>query len=241
MPEQHDLKSAFLQHKISCSTEVEKAFLKFLEIFMEWNMKINLSALRNEKDVIEKHFIDSLLVTQFFNFSGQKILDLGTGGGFPSIPLSLYYQHNKNEVLDISSMDATRKKIVALQDMSQILKASIQTLNGRAEDFGNTPKYREKFDIVLTRAFAPWPVLLELALPFLKVGGKLIAYQSPAIKEDVENFKNVSMKLGGGDIKIHSCFLGEDIERIFVEVSKTKPCPKSYPRKTGIPKKTPLS
>lgn len=241
MPEQYDLKSIFLQHEIPCNTETEKAFLKFLEIFIEWNQKINLSALRKEEDIIEKHFIDSLLVTRFFDFSQKKILDLGTGGGFPSIPLALYSQLNNNETLEIYAMDATRKKIIALQDMSDLLKANVETLNGRAEDFGQDKKYREQFDMVLTRAFAPWAVLLELALPFVKVGGKLIAYQGPAIKEDLKQFPHIPEIFGGAHVKTYGCKLGDDTERIFVEVAKLKPCPNGYPRKTGIPKKNPLS
>jgi 16S rRNA (guanine527-N7)-methyltransferase len=234
------MQELFQKHDLASNEKLIQDLEKFLGIFMDWNAKINLSGLRERDDIILKQFVDSLLVTKCADFSQKKILDLGTGGGFPSIPLSLYYQHIHKEKLEIVAIDSRQKKLKVVDNMAESLGIEIQTVSGRAEEIAHHSQYRAQFDIVLTRAFAPWPVLLELALPFIKVGGKLIAYQGPAIKEELVAGDKVSKLLGGSPAEVQSMTLDNDIERLFVFITKLKKTAGLYPRSIGIPKKTPL-
>lgn len=235
------MQEIFEKHGLLYNEKLIQDFEKFLELFIEWNSKINLSALREKDDIILKHFIDSLLITKIESFSYKKVLDLGTGGGFPALPLALYAKHIDKKNVKITALDARQKKIRVVEDMAQQLGLCISPLAGRAEDFATQQKYREQFDIVLTRAFAPLPVLLELALPFLKVGGKLIAYQGPAIKQEIPEGNKIAHILGGEDALIETIPLDDNIERIFLSITKIKNTPKLYPRPNGVPTKNPLS
>jgi 16S rRNA (guanine527-N7)-methyltransferase len=215
-------------------TQHQKEFEKLWEVFSEWNSKINLSAIRERDEVFEKHFEDSLLITQFFDLNDKKILDLGSGGGFPALPLSIVTNAH------ITCLDSIGKKMNAVTDMARMVRLkNIQTIHGRFEDFAHMRNYREQYDIVLARAVAPWNILLEYALPFVKLGGSFIAYQGPAIVEELINFSGLEKKLGGEIVRRGQAILGES-ERYFIEVKKMKPTPKMYPRENGIPRKNPL-
>lgn len=226
------MKTLFSKHGIILTENQEKQFVKLLELFQDWNSKINLSALREESDIIEKHFLDSVLATKFFNFQGKNILDLGAGGGFPTLPLAIMTDSK------IIALDSVAKKMDAVQNMADALKLKVNTLHGRAEDFGQKSMYREQFDWVVTRAVAPWPVLLELVLPFVKVGGSFIAFQGPQIVEDLKTFKNLEKEFGGRFEKIIQDKLN-DAERFFVQIKKVSVCPKTFPRKAGEVRKNP--
>ncbi len=224
----------FTKNGINLSTEQLEKFEKLFDLFSDWNSKINLSAIRDRVGIFEKHFVDSLLPTKFFNFDNKHILDLGAGGGFPSLPLGIMFQKSK-----IIAVDSVTKKMKAVTDMANELNLSIKTRNERIETLGQMPGFRENFDVVVARALAPWPVLLEYTLPFLKIGGYFIAYQGPAVIEDLDSYENLETHLGGKIEQIRADKLGEN-ERIFVVIKKIKPTPKKYPREIGEPKKNPL-
>lgn len=218
---------------------------KLVTLFLDWNQKINLSAIRDEAGVWEKHIADSLLISEFIDLNKPpisplkkgtvRVLDIGTGGGFPSLPLACMYPN-----LKFTSVDSVGKKLKAVQSIADELGVQLRTKHGRIEDLGQDREYREQYDLVLARALAPWPVLLEYALPFVKVGGRFIAYQGPGIREDLRTFKNLEKKLGGILVSIHETQLG-DSERLFIEIKKAAQTSKKYPRENGIPRKEPLS
>ncbi len=224
----------FEKNGIEISNEQLEKFEKLFEIFSNWNSKINLSAIRDREGIFEKHFADSLLPTKFFDFNHKRILDLGAGGGFPTLPLGIMFPKSK-----IVAVDSVTKKMKAVAEMANDLNLSIKTRNERIETLGQMSGFRENFDVVVARALAPWPVLLEYTLPFLKIGGFFIAYQGPAVIDDLNSYKNLETRLGGEIEQIRADKLGEN-ERIFVVIKKIKPTPKKYPRLIGEPKKNPL-
>lgn len=208
---------------------------QLVELFLDWNSKINLSAIRDEDGVREKHIVDSLLATEFVNFEDKRVLDIGAGGGFPTLPLAM-----NCPTADITALDSVGKKMKVVQAMADELGLdNVKTIHGRIEDYGQNAKYREKFDVVTARALAPWPVLLEYALPFVRIGGYFVAYQGPQIKEDLKIYKNLEQKLGGKILKIHETSLS-DAERLFVVVKKIKQSAKRFPRENGLPRQKPL-
>ncbi len=215
-------------------TQHQAEFEKLWEVFSDWNSKINLSAIRERNEVFEKHFEDSLLITNFFDLNDKKVLDLGAGGGFPSLPLAIA------TTAHITCLDSVGKKMNAVADMARQLKLkNIEPIKGRFEDYAHTHKHREQYDMVVARAVAPWTVLLEYALPFVKLGGSFIAYQGPAIIDDIIQASELEKKLGGQLVRKEKVMLGDN-ERYFIEVKKIKPTSKEYPRENGVPKKFPL-
>lgn len=225
----------FLTHKIPVSGQQEEFFEKLFDLFSQWNHLINLSSIREKKEIYLKHFVDSLLPVKHFDFHHKKILDLGAGGGFPCLPLSIWAP-----TAQIHALDSVGKKMRAVQDMADKIPTPLQTHHGRIEEYGQNKNFREQFDIVTARALAPWPVLLEYALPFVKIGGFFLAYQGPQIHEDLNTYKNIEQKLGGK----RTCIIEENLEnthlRVLIQVTKRKATPPLYPRATGIPKKNPL-
>ena len=172
--------STFLNFEIS--TEKITKLEKFAEIFRKKNSQINLSAIRDEADIYEKHLADSLLPLKHFNWNNLNILDLGSGGGFPAIPLAIMYPNSQ-----ITALDSVGKKMKAVQDMADQLRlTNLKTIHGRIEQFGQNKNFREKYDLVVARALAPWTVLLEYTLPFVHIEGKFVAYQGPAILNDLD-------------------------------------------------------
>ncbi len=228
--------SLFSENGIDLSSEQKVQFEKLCESFIEWNSKINLSAIRDKAGIYEKHFLDSLLPTKYVEFSRKKTLDLGAGGGFPCLPLAVF-----SPTAQISALDSVGKKMKAVQAMGDELGLkNLKTFHGRIEDFGQDKVFRERFDLVTARALAPWPVLLEYALPFVKVGGLFAAYQGPQIHEDLKIFEGLEKKLGGKIEAIYETALG-DSERVFVIIKKIATTHKQFPRANGIPRNQPLS
>lgn len=228
------MKKIFAAHGLEITDDQYTQLKTLVHVFMDWNSKINLSAIRQEEDIWNKHILDSLLVLKHVSLAGSKIMDLGAGGGFPSLPLSILVPSSS-----FSPLDSVGKKMKAVQDMAETLGTRVKTINGRAETCGQQQMHREQYDIVLTRAFAPWNTLLELALPFVAVGGVLIAYQGPAITEEIKKYAHLPGKLGGEVTHIYKDTLN-GAERIFVCVKKIKVTPNSYPRMVGEPKHNPL-
>lgn len=225
--------------KLELSVNQTEQFEKLLNLYQDWNSKINLSSIKTEEEIIIKHFYDSLLITQLdvFKKPNLKIADLGTGGGFPLLPLAIVYPEN-----DFLGVDSVQKKIKVIENIAHELKlTNIHTNFERVETLGQNKNYRQKFDIVLTRAFAKWNTLLELALPLVKAGGQLIAYQGPQIIEEIEESEKIIEMLGGKIQGLSHFELPEEMgERVFVIIEKIQQTPHEYPRIIGIPKKNPL-
>lgn len=209
---------------------------KYYELLVSWNEKINLTAIIQPSEIILKHFIDSLTIQQYIDGENQQMIDVGTGAGFPGIPISIV-----NENQNITLLDSLNKRILFLDDViDKINLNNIKTIHSRVEDFGKNKNQREKYDIATSRAVAPLNVLLEYLLPLVKVGGKCICMKGSNI-EEIENSKNALKILGGEIEKIEKINLPDsDNERNIIIVKKIKSTPEKYPRKPGVPTKEPL-
>lgn len=208
------------------------------DLFLEWNQKLNLSSIRNREGVILKHIVDSLLILEFDLIKdGDRVLDLGTGGGFPGLALAIVYPNAKFVLAD-----STEKKIAAVKDMADRLSLkNVKCRVGRAEELGHQKDLRENFDVVVARALAKFPTLLEYCLPFVKVGGKFVAYQGPEMKEGWKEYTPVINELSAGVTEVKTAELPiEKAERCFVIIKKMRKIAGKYPRAVGIPKKKPL-
>ena len=216
-------------------TEIEN-FKIYMKLLLEWNEKINLTAITNEDDIILKHFVDSLTIKKYIS-ENEKIIDIGTGAGFPGIPLAIM---NKNN--EITLMDSLNKRIVFLNDVINKLKlTNVKAIHSRAEELAKNKTYREKYDIAVSRAVANLSTLVEYMLPFVSVGEKCICMKGPNIEEELKNAKNAIKELGGEIIKIENFKLPEsDNERNIVIIKKIKETSSKYPRKSGTPSKEPI-
>ena len=204
-------------------------------MLLEWNEKINLTAIIEPREIILKHFVDSLTIAKYIK-DDEKLIDVGTGAGFPGIPLSIVKENT-----DIVLLDSLNKRINFLEEVKENLKLeNITTIHGRAEEFGKNKKERETYDIATSRAVAPLNILLEYLLPLVKVGGRAICMKGSNI-EEVENAKNALEILGGQIEKIEEITLpNSDIKRNIIIVEKVKNTPLKYPRKPGTPSKEPI-
>ena len=223
-------------------------FIRFYKLLIEKNKVMNLTAITEYKDVVDKHFADSLLVKGAFDelikdgmklpdISRARIADMGTGAGFPGIPLKIC-----NPDADIVLMDSLRKRIDFINEVAGELDLKgLTAVHGRGEDLGRDKMYREGFDLVVSRAVASLAVLAEYCLPLLKKDGYFVAYKSGEIEEEVENAA-VALKVLGGDRAVikKMALPGTDIVRSFVLVKKIKPTTSKYPRKAGVPAKSPI-
>ena len=218
-------------------TELQmKKFYEYMQLLIEWNEKINLTAIIEPKDIIIKHFVDSLTISKYIK-DEMKIIDIGTGAGFPGIPIKI-----KNEKVEITLMDALNKRINFLEEVikKNNLK-NIETLHGRAEEFGKNTKYREKYDMCITRAVAKMNILVEYMMPFIKKDGICICMKGIEVEEELEKSKNAIKELGGKIEQIDKLTLLEnENNRNIIVIKKISETPEKYPRKMGIIKKNPL-
>lgn len=211
-------------------------FRKYMELLLEWNQKMNLTAITQEDDVILKHFVDSLTIQKYLK-EGKSLSDIGTGAGFPGIPLNIM-NNNVKYIL----VDSLNKRINFLNEViSNLDLKNIEAIHSRIEEFGQNKKYRESFDIVTSRAVASLKVLLEYMLPLTKVGGICICMKASNIEEEINDSKKALEVLGGKIEKIEKTILPDsDIERNIIIIRKEKNTPKNYPRKPGTPSKEPI-
>ena len=191
-------------------------FAVYMELLREWNEKINLTAITDEEGILVKHFFDSCSISEFVD-NNSKIIDVGTGAGFPGLPLKIV-----NDTLNLTLVDSLNKRINFLNEVKDKLGLkNVETVHGRAEDIGIDNKYREKYDFAVSRAVAELRILVEYLLPLVKVGGKVIAMKGPNIDEEVENAKKAVKLLGGEIERIESFRLGNtDNERTVIIIKK---------------------
>lgn len=236
------MKNKFFQQlerlDIHLSEKQEKQFYQYYELLVKWNKVMNLTAIVDYEEVLEKHFIDSLSLVKMINIkSVHTLIDVGTGAGFPGLPLKIVFPH-----LEVILLDSLQKRILFLNEVIHDLGLfQIEAKHGRAEDYAKNVKYRENFDLCVSRAVADLSVLSEYCIPFVKIGGKFISYKSGLIEEEVKNSENAIHILGGDIQKIEKFQLPEsEIKRSFISISKERTTDKRYPRKAGIPLKKPL-
>lgn len=213
-------------------------FLQYYELLVEWNKVMNLTGITEFEEVLEKHFLDSVSLVKFYTFhSSQRVLDLGTGAGFPGIPLKIVFPE-----LDVVLMDSLNKRIGFLQEViKQLGLTKISAIHGRAEEMARQKTYREQFDVCVSRAVANLASLSEYCVPFIKMEGYFISYKSGEVEEEVAAAKKAISLLGGTLERTEKFSLGEEkMGRSFVFIKKEKKTPKTYPRKAGTPTKSPL-
>ena len=210
----------------------------FHKILCEWNEFMNLTGITEYDEVVIKHFVDSLAVNCVYSFKKtDRVVDIGTGAGFPGIPLKIMYPDTRFTLLD-----SLNKRIKFLDEVIRINSLDgIETLHGRAEDYARDRNYREEFDVCVSRAVANLSTLSEYCLPYVKVGGVFISYKAEQLDEELKASER-AIKLLGGEIKeVHKLTLPDtDIDRTFVVIKKTAATSKKYPRKAGLPSKEPL-
>lgn len=212
----------------------------FYEMLVEKNKVMNLTGITEWDDVVLRHFIDSLAIAEIENlndFDG-RVLDLGTGAGFPGIPLKIMFPN-----ISIVLFDSLNKRIKFLQEVIDELDLKgIDAVHGRAEEFGRNPSYRETFDLVVSRAVANISTLSEYCLPFVKVYGKFISYKTDTIEEEIASSGKAISILGGQISKVeHYTLFDSDMNRSLLEIKKVKTTGKKFPRKAGLPSKEPLT
>lgn len=228
---------------IEISDDQINCFEKYYELLIEKNKVMNLTAITDKEDVIVKHFIDSIalipyLLDKGININNKlKIIDIGTGAGFPGLPLKIMMPDVKFTLLD-----SLNKRVSFLNEVIDELKLKdIEALHGRAEDYASDNKYREKYDICVSRAVANLSTLSEYCIPFVKEDGYFISYKAGESEEEINNSKNAIKILGGKINKVEEFVLpGTDASRVFVFIRKQELTDKKYPRKAGVPAKKPL-
>lgn len=214
-------------------------FIKYKELLKEWNNKINLTAITEDKQILMKHFIDSLEVVKYIN-KNSTVIDVGTGAGFPGIVIAIYFKGD----IKITLIDALNKRIDFLEEVIKELNLlNIEIVHARAEEFGQKEKYRESYDYALSRAVAPLNILLEFDIPFIKVGGKCLLLKGTKLNEEIQKSNKALEKVNSKITNIYKynyILDGEEYNRNIVEITKEKETPNKYPRNYGKIKKSPL-
>ncbi len=224
--------------KINLNLSVEQLdkFYRYMLLMIEWNEKINLTTIIEPEEIILKHFIDSLTIVKYIK-EGNKIIDIGTGAGFPGIPLSII---NRN--FNLTLVDSLKKRLVFLEEVIKELElTNVKLIHSRAEEVGQSKEFREKFDISTSRAVANLTTLSEYLLPLVKIGGKSICMKASNAEEEIKEAEKAINILGGRIEKIEKFDLPDsDIGRTIIMLEKQKNTPNKYPRKPGTPSKEPI-
>ena len=233
------MKEASLEVGIDLTENQYNQFIEYMKLLQEWNEKINLTAITEDEEVIKKHFIDCIKAFKSDAVKSAKtVIDVGTGAGFPGLPIAIM-----NPNINVTLLDSLNKRINFLNTVVDELKLeNINCIHGRAEEFARMKQKRESYDVATSRAVANLNVLVEYLLPFVKIGGSCICMKGPNIEDEIENSKNAIKILGGKIEKVEEFNLpNTDIRRTIILIRKEKATPKVYPRKAGTPSKSPLN
>ncbi len=221
---------------INLTNEQVLKFYKYMNLLLEWNEKINLTAITNPEEIILKHFVDSLTIGKYIN-KGESLVDVGTGAGFPGIPIKIY-----RDDINVTLVDSLNKRVKVLNIfIEELMLERIEAIHSRAEEFGRNSKYREKFDVSTSRAVANLATLSEYLIPLIKQQGKSICMKGSEIEEELNNSKKAIDVLGGKILKVDEFTLpNSDIKRNIIIIKKQGKTPAKYPRKPGMPAKEPI-
>ena len=223
---------------ISLTEKQTEQFLEYYKLLIEWNEVMNLTAITEFEEVLSKHFVDSCALGKAVSMEGEKrLLDVGTGAGFPGIPLKIAFPE-----VEVVLLDSLNKRVKFLNEViGQLGLSKITAVHGRAEDFARQKDYREQFDLVVSRAVANLSSLSEYCLPYVKVGGRFVSYKSGKLNEELAAAQKAIHVLGGeAKEPVYFQLTGTEDERSFVCIEKGKATPKKYPRKAGTPAKEPI-
>ena len=232
------IKSKINDIGLTCNTNQATQLYKYYEMIVEWNQKINLTSITNFEEVVVKHFIDSISLGNTIDLDNKSsLIDVGTGGGFPGIPLKIMYPH-----LEVCLLDSLNKRINFLNLVIESIGLNnIEAIHGRAEDIAKSEEYREKFDLCTSRAVANLSTLSEYCIPFVAINGLFISYKGNLEDNEIREAKKAISILGGSIDKITDFeILDTGFRRAFVIINKIDNTPNKYPRKAGKPKSNPL-
>lgn len=230
------LTEAFEQLQIPWEKDTADKFVGYMDGILEWNEKINLTAIKDRDEFVVKHLVDSILCAGFPEYKNSKsIIDVGTGAGFPGIPLAII-SPDKDFVL----ADSLNKRLKVINDLTDRLGIyNVETVHGRAEELARNKNFRENFDLCVSRAVANMAVLAEYCLPFIRMGGHLLAYKGPDVNEELKSAEKAIKTLGGKVLRIETTPL-QGYEHNIVVIEKMKKTPAKYPRRAGTPVKEPI-
>ena len=233
-----ELEKALQKLHIAYEPQMLAQFTSYMDGVLEWNEKVNLTRITDPEEFVIKHFIDSVICCGFEEFrQAGTVVDVGTGGGFPGVPLAILSPDKEYTLID--SLQKRLKIIDALCAAAGI--HNVTTLHGRAEDLAADPKYRQQFDLCVSRAVANTAVLAEYCLPFIRTGGCLLAYKGPDAEAEAKEAEKAIRILGGDLTAIRSCNLADyGLDHNILIIQKVKETPQKYPRKAGTPSKDPL-
>lgn len=231
------LKEEAAEMGFSLSEEQLAQFDRYAAMLVEWNEKVNLTAILEPREIVVKHFVDSLCLLEHCQLAeGAHLVDIGTGAGFPAIPVKLYRPD-----LQITMIDSLGKRIRFLESVaSELGLTGVKAIHGRGEDMGKEATYREKFDLATARAVRGLRELSEYCLPYVKVGGLFVAMKGPDVEEELTQAKNAIITLGGEVEGVDTIRLPMELTRTFVRVRKVKNTPPTFPRSQGKMSKKPL-
>lgn len=231
------LKSGAACFGVHINEQQVNLFSSYHERLIDWNEKINLTAITEEREVVIKHFIDSVSVLRYLPEGTENVIDVGTGAGFPGIPMKIVQDSLKVTLLD--SLDKRIRFLNTVITENQL--SGIQAIHGRAEDFAREKSHREQYDVGVARAVASLPVLCEYILPFVRIGGFFIAMKGSEVQKELDEAGKAVSILGGRVKKVEHFMLPFDpMERHIILIEKIRQTPTQYPRKSGKPTKSPL-
>lgn len=224
------------EHHLSLTADQQAAFQTYADLLVDWNQHINLTAITDPKEIAVKHFIDSLSVLTCTDLEeGASLIDIGTGAGFPGLPLKIMRPD-----LHLTLLDSLNKRLIFLEEVCRSLSLKVNLVHARAEEYGQKPAYREQYDYVVSRAVANLPALCEYCTPYLKVGGKFIAMKGPDGETELQAAANALRLLNCCVHHITSLTLPDESIRIILSLQKQAPTPSRYPRRGVKIAKSPL-
>ena len=219
---------------IKLSDEQLNEFYEYMQLLLEWNEKMNLTAITEPEEVIKKHFVDSITIKKYIK-EESRLIDVGTGAGFPGIPLKIV-----DKSIKLTLLDSLNKRVNFLNEIIEKLNLKdIKTIHSRAEEYAKN-EVRESYDVAVSRAVADLPILLEYLMPYVKLNGICICMKGPKAQEELERSKKAINILGGKLEKVEKITIDEEMERNLIIIRKIKNTPNKYPRKAGMPTKNPI-